>query len=54
MILIAAAVISFVIACVEGDPKEFFEPALMLLIIIVNVIMGVLQESKAEKALDAL
>lgn len=54
LILIAAAVISFVIACVEEDPKEFFEPALILLIIIVNAIMGVLQESKAEKALDAL
>ena len=54
LILIAAAVISFVIAFVEGDPKEFFEPALILLIIIVNAIMGVLQESKAEKALDAL
>ena len=54
LILIAAAVISFVIAFVEGEPKEFFEPALILLIIIVNAIMGVLQESKAEKALDAL
>ena len=54
LILIAAAVISFAIACVEGDPKEFFEPALILLIIVINAVMGVLQESKAEKALDAL
>ena len=54
LILIAAAVISFVVACVEGDPMEFFEPALILLIVILNAIMGVLQESKAEKALDAL
>lgn len=54
LILIAAAVVSFVIACVEGEPKEFFEPALILLIVILNAIMGVMQESKAEKALDAL
>ena len=54
IILIVAAIISFVIACVEGNPKEFFEPALILLIVIINAIMGVVQESKAEKALDAL
>ncbi len=54
LILIAAAVISFAIACVEGDPTEFFEPALILLIVILNAVMGVMQESKAEKALDAL
>ena len=54
LILIAAAIVSFVIACVEGDPKEFFEPALILLIVVANAVIGVLQESKAEKALDAL
>ena len=54
LILIAAAIVSFVIACVEGNPREFFEPALILLIVILNAIMGVVQESKAEKALDAL
>ena len=54
LILIAAAVVSFVIACVERNPREFFEPALILLIVVINAIMGVIQESKAEKALDAL
>ncbi|MGM9636731.1 MAG: cation-translocating P-type ATPase [Eubacteriales bacterium] len=54
LILIAAAVISFVIACIEGEPTEFFEPCLILLIVIFNAIMGVVQESRAEKALDAL
>ena len=54
IILIIAALVSFVIACVEGNPKEFFEPALILLIVILNAIIGVMQESKAEKALDAL
>ncbi len=54
LILIAAAVISFAVACTEGDPAEFFEPVLILLIVILNAVLGVLQESKAEKALDAL
>jgi len=53
-ILLAAAAVSFGIAVYEGHPKEFFEPVLILLIVILNAVMGVLQESKAEKALDAL
>lgn len=54
LILIIAAAISFVIACIEGEMKDFFEPVLILLIVILNAVMGVMQESKAEKALDAL
>ena len=54
LILLGAALISFIIACVEGEPKEFFEPLLILLIVVLNAIMGVMQESKAEKALEAL
>lgn len=54
LILLTAAAISFIIACIEGNPKEFFEPLLILLIVVINAIMGVMQESKAEKALDAL
>ncbi|MBQ4560719.1 MAG: calcium-translocating P-type ATPase, PMCA-type [Clostridia bacterium] len=54
LILIAAAVVSFTIICVEGNWGELFEPALILLIVILNAVMGVYQEGKAEKALDAL
>lgn len=54
LILLVAAAISFVIACFEGEVKEFFEPLLILLIVVMNAIIGVAQESKAEKALDAL
>ena len=49
IILILAAIVSFVVACVEGDPMEF-----ILLIVILNAVMGLVQENKAEKALDAL
>lgn len=54
LILIAAAVISFVVVCIEKNWGEFFEPALIVVIVILNAIMGVYQEGKAEKALDAL
>ena len=52
VILIIAAAISFVVAIYEGE--GFFEPILILLIVVLNAIMGVVQESKAEKALEAL
>ncbi|MBQ9781361.1 MAG: calcium-translocating P-type ATPase, PMCA-type [Clostridia bacterium] len=54
LILIAAAIVSFVLVCMEQHWGELFEPALILLIVILNAIMGVYQEGKAEKALDAL
>ncbi len=54
LILIAAAIVSFVIVCVEKNWGELFEPFLILLIVILNAVMGVMQESKAERALDAL
>ena len=54
LILIAAAVVSFAVVIAEKNWGELFEPALILLIVILNAIMGVYQEGKAEKALDAL
>ena len=54
VILLAAAAVSFVVACFGHDPMEFFEPGLILLIVVLNAVLGVVQESKAEKALDAL
>ena len=54
LILIGAAIISFAVIYIEKNWGELFEPALILLIVILNAVMGVMQESKAEKALDAL
>ncbi|MBQ7355330.1 MAG: calcium-translocating P-type ATPase, PMCA-type, partial [Clostridia bacterium] len=54
LILIAAAIVSFAIVVMEQNWGELFEPGLILLIVILNACMGVYQEGKAEKALDAL
>lgn len=54
IILLLAAAVSFVVACFGHDPMEFFEPLLILLIVVLNAVLGMVQEAKAEKALDAL
>lgn len=53
LVLICAAAISFFVSYLDGKP-DFVDPAIILMIIILNAFLGVLQESKAEKALDAL
>lgn len=54
IILIAAAIISFIVALSGHDSKEFFEPLLILLIVVLNAVLGMVQENKAEKSLEAL
>jgi Ca2+-transporting ATPase len=55
LILLGAALVSFIMSIVEKEGiKSFFEPALILAIVIMNAVMGVMQENKAEKALEAL
>lgn len=50
IVLLIAAAISFIV-----DPKEgWVEALLILLIVIVNAIIGIIQESRAEKSLEAI
>ena len=54
IILLIAALVSFTMIVIEKNWSELFEPGLILLIVILNAVMGVYQEGKAERALDAL
>lgn len=53
IILLLAATISFFVSYLEGEP-EIFDPLIILAIVVLNALLGLVQESRAEKALDAL
>ena len=52
IILLAAAAISGVLAVVEGE--SFADVIIILSVVIINAVLGVYQESKAEAAIEAL
>lgn len=52
IILLAAAAISGILAFIEGD--SFADVVIILAVVLVNAVLGVYQESKAEKAIEAL
>lgn len=53
MILLVACVISFLTGIIEGK-GDFVEPIVILAIVILNAAIGVFQEQRAERALEAL
>ncbi len=54
IILLISAVVSFVVTLMNPEEGGFFEPILILVIVIINACVGVYQESKAEASLEAL
>lgn len=52
IILLAAAAISGTLAIVEGE--SFTDVIIILAVVVINAVLGVYQESKAEKAIEAL
>lgn len=53
IILIIASIVSAVIAYVEGS-GDYIDSIIIIAIVIFNAIMGLVQETKAEKSLEAL
>ena len=53
IILIIASIISAIIAKVEGS-NDYMDSIIIIAIVIFNAIMGLLQEAKAEKSIEAL
>lgn len=52
LVLIGAAIISAVISIVENEPPT--DVFIIMFVVILNAVLGVVQEAKAEKAIDAL
>lgn len=53
IILIIASIISAVVARLEGS-NDYFDSIIIIAIVVFNAIMGLVQEAKAEKSIDAL
>ncbi len=53
IVLLVAALISFVTAIIEPE-GEFADVFIILFVVVMNAVLGVIQENKAEKAIDAL
>ncbi len=54
IILIVAAVISAVTAAVQGENEGYADVIIIMIVVLINAILGVYQESKAEAAIAAL
>ena len=54
IVLIVAAIVSAVIALVQKEYSELIDAGVILLIVILNAVIGVVQENKAENAMEAL
>ncbi|MDD3394149.1 MAG: calcium-translocating P-type ATPase, PMCA-type [Anaerotignum sp.] len=53
MLLLVAAVVSFAVSYLNGE-KDFIDSIIIIAIVVLNALLGVIQESKAQKALEAL
>ncbi|MFR5684525.1 MAG: cation-transporting P-type ATPase, partial [Clostridia bacterium] len=53
IILIIASIVSAVVTKMQGE-NDYIDSIIIIAIVVLNALMGVIQESKAEKSLEAL
>ncbi len=53
VVLLSAAAVSFVVSLLNGT-RDFLDPLIILMIVVLNAVLGLVQEYKAEKSLEAL
>ena len=53
ILLLVAAAVSYFTSLLEGD-GDLWEPIIILAIVVLNALLGIIQESRAQKSLDAL
>ena len=53
IVLLVAAAISFAISLISND-GDFIDPIIILVIVVLNAVIGVIEESRADNALEAL
>lgn len=54
IILIVAAVVSAITAAFGGEGEGYADVIIIMVVVLINAVLGVYQESKAEKAIEAL
>lgn len=54
IVLLVAALVSGILSIIQQEYSELIDSGLILLIVVVNAIIGLVQEGKAEKSLEAL
>ena len=53
IILIIASIISAIVSKLQGE-NDYFDSIIIIAIVVLNAIMGVVQEAKAEKSIESL
>lgn len=53
LVLLAAAVVSFLTSVIKAEP-DFLDPLVILGIVLLNAALGLMQESRAQRAIEAL